>query len=138
MPQYLRPFRDIDTSTELEELGWAQTQFDKLLLQSIDQALDDLLGERIRNQIFDYMATNYHYGREEIPQRIDEFHTFLQNTFASASKTVGRTIIRRLFTNLGYEFVNVPGFGFLDYLDAAKARFARDATSRKRNAPIHQ
>lgn len=101
--------------------------FDRLLVEAVDVALADLLGDRTRNQIYDYLAAHYSYGREEIPERIDEFYTFLENTFAGGSRTVGRTIIRRLFDKLGYEYVNVPGFEFFDYLETVKARVARDA-----------
>ena len=98
------------------------TDFDYLLLESIDEALADLLGRRSRDQIYDHLATQYRYGREEIPIKIFEFCEFLEKVFSSGSKTVGRTIIRRLCERLGYEFVNVPGFEFFDYLDALRAR----------------
>jgi hypothetical protein len=137
LSQYVRS--SSDGADQIEKLGWpvSQTKFDKLLLVSVDQALGDLLGNIIRNQIYDHLATKYNYGREDIPRRIEDFYAFLQNTFASASKTVGRTIIRRLFSNLGYEYVNVPGFEFFDYLEAVRARAARDAASRERGASCH-
>jgi len=106
------------------------TSFDKMLIESVDQALGDLLGDRTRNQIYDFISTHYNYGREEIPDRIEDFYSFLENTFASGSRTVGRTIIRRLFVRLGYEYVNVPGFEFFDYLEAVRARVARDSSKR--------
>jgi len=98
------------------------TNFDYLLVESIDEALADLLGRRSRDQIYDHLATQYRYGREEIPIKIFEFCEFLEQIFSSGSKTVGRTIIRRLCERLGYEFVNVSGFEFFDYLDALRAR----------------
>ena len=120
--------------TALPPLKQASRTFDGLLVESVDTALSDLLGERTRNLIYDYLAAHYGYGREEIPQKIDEFYSFLQNTFSSGGKTVGRTIIRRLFDKLGYEYVNVPGFEFFDYLEAAKARVGRDEVGRERAA----
>jgi hypothetical protein len=107
------------------------SNFDQMLIESVDQALRDLLGDRTRNQIYDYLSTHYNYGREEIPERIEDFYTFLENTFATGSRTVGRTIIRRLFTRLGYEYVNVPGFEFFDYLEAVRARVARDTAKQR-------
>lgn len=108
------------------------SRFNYLLLESIDEALADLLGRRSRDQIYDHLATHYRYGREEIPTKIVEFYDFLEKMFSSASRTVGRTIIRRLSDKLGYEFVNVPGFEFFDYLDALRARSERDADRRER------
>lgn len=108
--------------------------FDRLLIESVDQALGDLFGDRARDEIYDHLATRYSYGREEIPQRIDQFYAFLQNTFASGGKTIGRTIIRRLCDKSGYEYVNKPGFEFFDYLESVKVRVARDAATRQRTA----
>jgi len=107
-------------------------RFDFLLLESIDEAFADLLGRKSRDQIYDHLATQYRYGREEIPLKICEFCEFLENAFSTGSRTVGRTIIRRLCDKLGYEFVNVPGFEFFDYLDALRARSERDADRRER------
>jgi len=107
-------------------------KFDYLLLESIDEALADLLGARSRDQIYDHLATQYRYGREEIPLKIFDFWEFLGNIFSSGSRTIGRTIIRRLSDKLGYEFVHVPGFEFLDYLDTLRARSERNADRRER------
>jgi hypothetical protein len=107
-------------------------KFDYLLLESIDEALADLLGTRSRDQIYDHLATQYRYGREEIPLKIFDFWEFLGNIFSSGSKTIGRTIIRRLCDRLGYEFVHVPEFQFLDYLDALRTRSERDVDGRER------
>jgi len=106
-------------------------EFDYLLLESTDQALADLLGRRARDQIFDHLATQYRYGREEIPLKICQFSEFLESLFSTSSPTVGRAIIRRLCDKLGYEFVPVPGFEFLDYLDSLRARSERDAEQRE-------
>ena len=135
LEEYREPVRVFTSTAQTAELHGATSQpreFDHLLIDSVDQALGDLLGGRIRDQIYDYLAAHHNYGREEIPRRIDDFYAFLENTFASGGKTIGRTIIRRLFDKLGYEFVNVPGFEFFDYLEAVKARVAREATGRER------
>ena len=108
------------------------SRFDYMLLESIDEALADLLGRRSRDQIYDYLATRYRYGREEIPLKIFEFCDFLEDMFSTGSKTMERTMIRRLCDRLGYEFVHVPGFEFFDYLDALRARSERDQERRGR------
>jgi hypothetical protein len=108
-----------------------KNRFNYLLLESIDQAFADLLGRRSRDAIYDHLATHYRYGREEIPENIDEFYKFLQNMFGSGAATLGRTVIRRMFDKLGYEYVNVAGFQFFDYLEALKSRVNRDDTNRE-------
>ena len=108
--------------------------FDYVLLESIDDALADLVGRRSRDQIYDYLATRYGYGREEIPTKVSEFYELLERVFSSGSRTVGRTIVRRLCEKLGYEFVSIPDFEFLDYLSALSAKFERDEESRERES----
>jgi hypothetical protein len=108
-----------------------RSKFDFLLLESIDQAIADLLGRRARDAIYDHLATHYRYGREEIPEKIDQFYQFLEEMFGSGAKTLGRTVIRRMFDKLGYEYVNVPGFQFFDYLEALKSRVTRDDAGRE-------
>jgi len=128
MQQGSKPPPETESSPQTKLQAASTGNFDQLLIESVDQALSDLLGDRTRNQIYDFICARYNYGREEIPERIEDFYAFLENTFASGSKTVGRTIIRRLFARLGYEYVNVPGFEFFDYLEAVRARVARDTT----------
>ena len=60
-----------------------------------------------------------------------EFLTFLENTFSSkGTRTIGRTIIRRLHEKLDWEFVPVPEFDFKDYLTAVNARIAAELLRR--------
>ena len=96
--------------------------FDRLLLESIDQALADLLGSRNRDLIYDHLATHYSYGREGIPQNIDAFYSFLEQTFASASRVVGKTIMRRFYERMGWQFQEKGWFQFIDCLHSAKRR----------------
>jgi len=101
-----------------------------LILDSIDEALSDLLGTRGRDLVYDHIARNYSFGREDIPLHLDEFLTLLEDTFSTGSKTIGRTVIRRLYVKLGWAFEAVPGFEFNDYLESARARIGRELFER--------
>jgi hypothetical protein len=73
---------------------------DRLLLESLDQVLDDLLGKKVREAFYDYMETKYYIGREEVPNRLNDFLLILERSFGKSSKTVERTIARRLCTKI--------------------------------------
>lgn len=103
-----------------------------LLLDSIDEALSDLLGTRGRDLIYDHIARNYSFGREDLPLHLNEFLKLLETTFARGSKTICRTIIRRLYSKLGWEFNPVPSFELNDYLQATKARIGHELFERAR------
>lgn len=74
---------------------------DRLLLESLDDVLDDLLGKRVRIVFYDHLERNYYIGREEIPKRLGDFLLILERTFGKSGKTIERTIARRLCTKLG-------------------------------------
>jgi len=103
-----------------------------LILDSIDEALSDLLGIKGRDLIYDHIARHHSFGREDIPLHLEEFHTLLENTFSTGSRTISRTIIRRLYDKLDWKFVVVPGYEFNDYLKAVRARIGLELFGRAR------
>jgi len=74
---------------------------DRLLIETLDEVLDDLLGKEVRKAFYDHMARDYYIGREDIPKRLGDFLLILERTFGKGGKTIERTIARRLCTKLG-------------------------------------
>ena len=89
-----------------------------------------MFGTRGRDLVYDHVARNYSFGREDIPLHLDDFLALLEDTFSTGSRTIGRTIIRRLYGKLGWAFEVVPGFEFNDYLESARARIGRELFER--------
>ena len=99
---------------------------DGLLVESIDEVLIGLLGRKTREAIYDYIERNYYFNRENLPKNLHKFFELLDRTFGKGSKTIGNAIIKKLFEKLKWEFAEIPGFEFFDYLEAARARIARE------------
>jgi hypothetical protein len=74
---------------------------DRLLIESIDDVLADLLGRQVRETFYDFLERNYYIGREEIPRRLSDFLLILERTFGKSGKTIERTLAKRLCTQLG-------------------------------------
>jgi hypothetical protein len=74
---------------------------ERLLLESLDDVLDDLLGKQVRKAFYDHMERDYYIGREDIPERLGDFLLILERTFGKGGKTIERTVARRLCTKLG-------------------------------------
>ena len=74
---------------------------DRLLLESLDEVLDDLLGKHVRETFYDHMERNYYIGREDVPRRLGDFLLILERTFGKSGKTIERTLARRLCAKLG-------------------------------------
>lgn len=113
--------------TSTFEDGYAlPSTLDSLLVESIDEVLTDLLGRKTREAIYDYIERNYSFNRENLPKNLHKFFELLDQTFGKGSKTIGNAIIKKLFKKLKWEFAKIPGFEFFDYLEAARARIARE------------
>lgn len=73
---------------------------DRLLLQSLDEVIDDLLGKQVRVVFYDYMERNYYFGRDDVPQHLGDFLLVLERTFGKSGKTIERAIAKRLCSKL--------------------------------------
>jgi len=95
----------------------------KLLSDSIAEVLTDLVGTRAREAIYDFMEREHSTARTEIPEHLNEFFGLLENIFGAASeKVVERTIAKKIYSKLNWEFHAVPHFELRDYLDRIKTR----------------
>ena len=108
--------------------------FSALLLESIDEALTDLLGRRAREAVYDYLERNCLVARNELPTRLEAFLTLLDDTFGKGSKTIGRVVARRLYSKLEWEFIEVAGYELVDYVEAVKARISRELVKQTTHA----
>jgi hypothetical protein len=106
--------------------GLESKTLDDLIFESADEVLTDLIGRKPKEAIYDYLERNYSIARYAIPKNLSKFVELLETTFGRGSATICRAIVRRLFQKLGWEFTEIRGFDFLDYLEAARARIARE------------
>jgi hypothetical protein len=111
---------------------------DELLVLCIDEVLTDLLGSRTREAVYDYLERNQSLARNDIPRHLNKFLGLLEKTFGKGSKTIEKSIIKRLYDKLEWEFVEIPNFEFTDYLDAIRSRIARALVEHaKSNSTTH-
>jgi len=97
-----------------------------LLSESIDQVLEDLLGRKAKEAVYDYLERNCSLARDDIPQNTEKFFNLTEETFGKGSITIARCITERLWEKLGWRFEDVHGFEFSDYLNMARARVGRE------------
>jgi hypothetical protein len=107
----------------------------KLLPDSIDDVLIDLLGARAREAIYDNMERNRSTARSDIPDHLDEFFRLFERNFGAASKKViGTVIAKKVYSKLGWEFYRIPTFEFNDYLQKIKTRLTEEVSHRAKSA----
>jgi hypothetical protein len=105
------------------------------LLESIDEALTDLLGSRTREAVYDYLERNCSLARNEIPTRLDDFFRLLNETFGKGGSTIGKVIAKKLYARLGWEFVEIQSYGLIDYIDTVRGRLEKEAKGSTRTEP---
>jgi len=109
-------------------------QFGALLLESIDEALTDLLGRRAREAIYDHLERDHRVARNELPDQIETFVELLQETFGRGGKTIGKVVARRLFSKLDWEFNEIPGYDLGEYVETARERIGREIVSQAKRS----
>jgi hypothetical protein len=89
----------------------------KLLSDSIDEALTDLVGTRAREAIYDCVERNHSIARIEIPNHLEELFSLFEHHFGPASaQVIGRVIAKKAYSKLDWEFRPIPKFEFNDYM----------------------
>ena len=123
----LRPLLSTPLNGPRGELVPAHTDaFGSLVLESIDEALTDLLGRRAREAIYDYLERNSLVAINELPNRLEVFLKLLDDTFGKGSKTIGKVVAKKLYSKLEWDFAEIPGYALTDYVQTARARVARE------------
>jgi hypothetical protein len=123
---------EIDTKPRILATGqFAQplttngNDIEALILESVDEALGDLLGRRAREAVYDYLERNAFMARSEIPKNLGEFFSVLEATFGKGSKTIGKVIAKKLYAKLHLEFVEQPNAECADYVELARSKLQK-------------
>ena len=95
-----------------------------LFLLAVDEALENLVGIRVRQSIYNCLQERG-ICREEIPNHLDHLTALLDQNLGKGSKVIQNHIARRFHEKLGWEMVDAPTFGLSDYLEQASQRIHR-------------
>lgn len=71
----------------------------RLLLESLDEVLTDVLSKEVKDAFYDHLERNYYFV-EDILKRLGDFLLILERTFGKGGKTIERSIARRLCAKL--------------------------------------
>jgi hypothetical protein len=71
-----------------------------LILQSLDDVLDEILGKPMRQAFYDLLERNYYISRESIPSQLGDFLLILERNFGKNGKAIRRDIAQRLTQDL--------------------------------------
>ena len=96
-----------------------QAHFNEILLEAVDYGLM-VLGEKVRQAIYESLENRYELKRREIPERLDVFHQGLERMFGPSLKIVERLIAKNLYQKLGLNFTPRPDWTLIEYVNIAR------------------
>jgi hypothetical protein len=97
-------------------------EFNKLVLDAVDTGLSSL-GDSPKQAIYFYLEKTFKIKRSEIPEKIEEFATALEQIFGHGAKLVEIQIMKLLYEKVGQAFVYFPekdDLLFTEYMEAAR------------------
>lgn len=97
-----------------------KSDFQRLLSESLDDALKDLFGEESKQMIYTWLKSEYRIASEEMPERLGDFDLALTRMFGRSSRAIRRVIVKRLYSRMRIEFVERTNCGLLDYVADAR------------------
>ena len=114
-------------SEKPEALTFNAKTLNELVWESIDEVLNGLIGKKPTEALYDHLERHFSIARDDIPQNTETLFDVMKELFGhKSSMVISRCIAKRVFENLCWEFVQVEGFGFSDYIEMARARIARE------------
>jgi len=105
-------------------LATQQKTFEKLLLESIDKALDSL-GESARQSIYFHLQSKFKITKQDIPQHLEDFENGLEKIFGLGAQFLEILIMKDLYTKIGHplEWKEGHPLEFVEYVKTAKQSF---------------
>ena len=101
-----------------------ENDFERILLQAVDQALSSL-GESPKKAIYFYLDKSFSIEKEEIPQKIEPFRDALEKVFGVGASFIEILIMKRLYETIGgnLEWNESCELTLTEYVAAAERTF---------------
>jgi hypothetical protein len=91
----------LHTEGELRLANLEAKEFRILLLESIDDVIRGVLGDRPLEAMFSCLEKSFNVRHEEIPDRLDDFQTALGKICGTGAPVLTRMIARNLCNKIG-------------------------------------
>jgi len=110
----------LDSTGDYTNAASPPVRRDELLMESIDESFAALLGQRVKNALYAYLVNRRALDRQDIPERLDDFHECMQETFGPAAVAIEKNILARFYSKLGLNFSGGTHYSFSDFVDVTK------------------
>lgn len=102
------------------------TDFDKILLGAIDEALI-ALGESSRQSIFFHIENEFKLNKNQIPLNLPRFQEGLEKIFGVGARFIEILIMKNLYSKIGrpMKMETSEQLEFINYVNAAKNSYLK-------------
>jgi hypothetical protein len=102
-------------------------EFNETILKSVEDGITSVLGKQVLESLFLHLEAYRGLPRAEIPSRLEVFFPVLEKAFGPITgKTLGRFIVKLVYTRLGLEFPNKPNQQLVEYVENARSEFVKE------------
>jgi hypothetical protein len=107
----------------------ATKDFQKLLLDAVDGALSSL-GDSAKQSIYFHLETRFKVPKDEIPCRLEDFESGLENIFGVGTRFLEILIMKKLYETMEpqgrpLKWDEGKEFKFIDYVKTAEQTFPK-------------
>ena len=99
-------------------------QFGSAVLGAVDDGLL-VYGEAVRHALYYSVEAKYHLKREQIQDRIEDFHKAIGELCGYGGRVTERLIAKSLYSRLGLDFVEHEEWSLVEYIRHAKKETER-------------
>jgi len=108
-----------------------QRDFEKLLLEAVDEQLNSL-GESSKQALYFHLERGFNIKRQEIPYKTEAFVTAMEKIFGLGAQYLEILIMKSLHEKIDYRVnLNAPNLTFVKYVEAAKQGYCQRKASKK-------
>lgn len=112
----------------------AKKAFEKLFLETVDDALDSL-GDSAKQAIYFHLENKFEIERNQIPERVEDFADGLGKIFGVGSQFLEILIMKKLYERVGQplEWDRSEELIFTEYVAAARHSFVKERKRSQRS-----
>jgi len=78
----------------------SKRDFDKLLLEAVDEGLSSL-GESSKRAVYFHLEQGFNIDKHEIPYKVEDFASAIEKIFGLGGNVIEITIMERLYAKVG-------------------------------------
>jgi hypothetical protein len=104
------------------------TEFNVLLIDSVDEAISEVLGGRVTRAFWYHYQAFLGIDRDEMPDHLDKLFSSLKGMFGVGGETLGRAIIKKLYAKANIPLELKPDRPLTEYAVALRQILAQDPT----------